>query len=59
MSNDVGARFHIGITVLHSFGGFHEDRCRVPRICAECREMAARMTDPLDRKALELQASAW
>jgi hypothetical protein len=26
---------------------------------AKCREMAARMTDPQDRKALELQASAW
>ena len=26
---------------------------------AECREMAAKMTDPQDRKALELQASAW
>ena len=24
-----------------------------------CREMAARMTDPQDRRALELQASAW
>jgi hypothetical protein len=26
---------------------------------AKCREMAARITDPADRKALELQASAW
>jgi hypothetical protein len=26
---------------------------------AKCREMAARMTDPQDRRALELQASAW
>ncbi|MGA7433076.1 MAG: hypothetical protein WBQ24_13780 [Xanthobacteraceae bacterium] len=26
---------------------------------AQCREMAAKMTDPQDRKALELQASAW
>jgi hypothetical protein len=26
---------------------------------AKCRDMAARMTDPEDRKALELQASAW
>jgi hypothetical protein len=26
---------------------------------ANCREMAARMTDPNDRRALELQASAW
>jgi hypothetical protein len=25
----------------------------------QCREMAAKMTDPQDRKALELQASAW
>jgi hypothetical protein len=25
----------------------------------KCREMAARMTDPQDRRALELQASAW
>ncbi len=24
-----------------------------------CREMAARMSDPQDRRALELQASAW
>ena len=26
---------------------------------AKCREMAVRMTDPQDRPALELQASAW
>jgi hypothetical protein len=26
---------------------------------AKCRELAARMTDPQDRQALELQASAW
>lgn len=26
---------------------------------AKCRELAARMTDPQDRRALELQASAW
>ncbi|MGB6799099.1 MAG: hypothetical protein WBE48_21685 [Xanthobacteraceae bacterium] len=26
---------------------------------AKCREIAARVTDPTDRKALELQASAW
>ncbi len=26
---------------------------------AQCREMAVKMTDPQDRKALELQASAW
>jgi hypothetical protein len=26
---------------------------------AKCREMAAKMTDPKDRRALELQASAW
>ena len=26
---------------------------------AQCREMAAKMTDPQDRRALELQASAW
>ncbi|MGB6661923.1 MAG: hypothetical protein WBE90_23275 [Xanthobacteraceae bacterium] len=26
---------------------------------AKCREMAARLTDPQDRRALELQASAW
>jgi hypothetical protein len=25
----------------------------------ECHKMAAKMTDPQDRKALELQASAW
>jgi hypothetical protein len=25
----------------------------------ECREMAARMDDPKDREALELQAKAW
>ena len=26
---------------------------------AKCRKIAARVTDPADRKALELQASAW
>lgn len=26
---------------------------------AKCREVAARMTNPEDRRALELQASAW
>jgi hypothetical protein len=26
---------------------------------AKCREMAERTTDPQDRRALELQASAW
>ncbi|MGB6799819.1 MAG: hypothetical protein WBE48_25475 [Xanthobacteraceae bacterium] len=25
----------------------------------DCREMAARMDDPQDREALELQANAW
>ncbi|HUC51692.1 MAG TPA: hypothetical protein VMA30_20090 [Xanthobacteraceae bacterium] len=25
----------------------------------QCRDMAARMSDPSDRRALELQASAW
>ena len=25
----------------------------------KCREMAARMTDPQDRRTLELQGSAW
>jgi hypothetical protein len=28
-------------------------------LAAKCREMAARTTDPQDRRALELQASAW
>jgi hypothetical protein len=29
------------------------------RYARECREMAARMSNPNDRKALELQAAAW
>ena len=29
------------------------------KFAGQCREMAPRMTNPEDRKALELQANAW
>jgi len=29
------------------------------QFAAQCREMAARISDPQDRRALELQARAW
>jgi hypothetical protein len=32
---------------------------RYRQFAAQCREMAARVSDPEDRRALELQARAW
>jgi hypothetical protein len=57
-SNDTDGKFHFGIAVL-PLGSSRKTVAEYQEFAAKCREMAARMTDPQDRRAPELQTSAW
>jgi hypothetical protein len=47
--------FHPGVLKFRS----DEDGGGIPKNADDCRELAAKLRDPEDRRALELMAAAW